>query len=130
MFSAVAEPMGVDYQTAVKVSSGFGGGMYLGSVCGAVTGGIMALGVKYGGVGREPQVKAALLGRVFADRFIAMHKTINCPELIGVDLSKIDLTNPESYKDLNQKKIFASCLGYVKDAAAIVNEMVNTPPKA
>ncbi len=130
MFSAVAEQMGIDYETAIKVASGFGGGMYLGSVCGAVTGGIMALGVKYGGTGMKPQMQAAMLGRVFADRFIAIHRTINCPELIGVDLSKIDLTNPESYKDLNQKKVFANCLGYVKDAATIVNEMVNATPKA
>jgi hypothetical protein len=42
VFSTVAEQTGMDYQTAVKVSAGFGGGMMLGSVCGAVTGGTTA----------------------------------------------------------------------------------------
>ena len=38
VFSAFAEQMGVDYKTAMNVASGFGGGMYMGSVCGAVSG--------------------------------------------------------------------------------------------
>src|SRR5512135_2358708 len=87
----------MDYQTAVKVSAGFGGGMYLGSVCGAVTGGIMAIGLKHGGLG-PTSMKTAILVRDFADRFKAQHKSINCPDLTGFDLSKIDLRNPETLK--------------------------------
>jgi len=32
------------------VSAGFGGGTYLGGACGAVTGAIMAIGLKHGGL--------------------------------------------------------------------------------
>ena len=44
VFSAFSESLGVDYQTAVKLTAGFGGGLGLGLVCGSVTGAIMALG--------------------------------------------------------------------------------------
>lgn len=41
-FSAAA---GIDEKTAMKFAAGFGGGMKRASVCGAVTGGLMALGL-------------------------------------------------------------------------------------
>ncbi len=127
--------MGMDSQTAVKVAGGFGGGMYLGSLCGAITGGIMAIGLKYGGVGVQPSVQTANIVRTFTDRFIAKHRSINCTDLIGgVDLSKIDMSNPENlsefYKAAIQKKVYASCPMYVKDAATIVNELLNEAAKS
>ena len=126
MFSAVAEQMGVDYQTAVKVSCGFGGGMYLGSVCGAVTGGIMAIGLKHGGAGMQANIQTAKMVREFADRFRARHKSINCSDLTGFDLSKIDFNRPEQLKAVADQKGFANCLGYVRDAAAIVSDVLKT----
>ncbi len=123
----------MDYQTAVKVSCGFGGGMFLGSVCGAVSGGIMAIGLKRGGVGMQANLQAAALVRAFADRFKAKHRSINCPDLIGVDLGKVDLTNQaalaEFYKSAQEKKAFAGCAGYVTDATAIVTDLLNDQPK-
>jgi C_GCAxxG_C_C family probable redox protein len=139
----------MDSATAVKVSAGFGGGMYLGSVCGAVTGGIMAIGLKHGGVG-QASIQTAIMVREFADRFKALHKSVNCPDLTGFDLGKIDLRNPEVLKKLfgpvstaegqkavrdmlggrDPKEIFTACGGYVRDAATIVNGLVNAPAKA
>lgn len=133
----------MDYQTAVKVSSGFAGGMYLGSACGAVTGGIMAIGLKSGGVGSASQQTARLV-REFADRFKAQHRSINCTDLTGVDLSKpevlkilsVDLSKPEGLKAVKDalggrdvKELFAACQGYVKDATTIVNELLNDAPR-
>jgi len=40
-----AEAAGIDLETAMKFAAGFGGGMKRASVCGAVTGGLMALGL-------------------------------------------------------------------------------------
>lgn len=45
VFIPVAEDYGMDHETAFKVSSNFRAGMLTGSVCGAVTGGLMALGL-------------------------------------------------------------------------------------
>ncbi len=128
MFSAVAEQIGMDHQTAVKLSSGFGGGMSLGSVCGAVTGGIMAIGLKHGGADRESQMKTARLVRQFTDRFKTQHKSINCPDLTSVDMGKVDVGDPvavsQAYKSAMAKNAFAACPGIVRDAAKIVTELV------
>ena len=40
-----AEAAGLTEETAYRIASNFGGGMKRGSVCGAVTGGLMALGL-------------------------------------------------------------------------------------
>ncbi len=124
----------MDYQTAVKVSAGFGGGMMLGSVCGAVTGAIMAIGLKHGGVNMQAGVQTGIIVREFADRFKALHKSINCPDLTGgFDTGKIDLSKPEvlavAYKTAAEKALFANCTGYVRDATTIVTEILNRPAK-
>jgi C_GCAxxG_C_C family probable redox protein len=128
VFSAVAEQMGMDYQTAVKLSSGFGGGMHS-PVCGAVSGGVMAIGLKHGGLGMEAQVQTAKTIREFIDRFKSLHKSINCPDLVGIDLAKlgIDLTRPETLKAAMEKvpkDAFTVCPAVVADAAKIVSGLV------
>jgi Putative redox-active protein (C_GCAxxG_C_C). len=45
VFIPVAEALGMDIDTAMKVSQHFRAGMFTGSTCGAVTGAIMALGL-------------------------------------------------------------------------------------
>ncbi len=125
----------MDYRTAVKVAGGFGGGMYLGSLCGAITGGIMAIGLKCGGVGMQPSVQTANIVRTFTNRFKAKHRSINCTDLLaGVDLSKVDMSDPEKlsefYKDALQKKVFASCAVYARDAATIVDELLKEAAKS
>ncbi len=116
----------MEYQTAVQVSAGFGGGMYLGSVCGAVTGAIMAIGLKHGGVGMQSGVRTAKLTRIFADRFKAKHASINCTDLLGgVDLSTLDFDKPESFRALLDKNVFAPCPGFVRDAAQIVDDLLH-----
>ncbi len=123
----------MDSQTAVKVSCGFGGGMMIGSVCGAVTGGIMALGLKRGGTGMQAGLAIGKTVRQFTDRFKAQHKSVNCFDLTGFDPTKIDFDKPEVmaavYKEAQAKKLFAACTGFVKDATAIVTEILNEPSK-
>src|SRR5512143_218820 len=46
---AYGPDFGLDAETALKIATGLGGGMGgRGEVCGAVTGGILALGLKFG----------------------------------------------------------------------------------
>ena len=117
---AFAEQMGMDHLTAMKLTSGFGGGMGLGSVCGAVTGAIMAIGLKHGGIGQKSNKETARLVREFADRFKSRHQSINCPDLLGVDLS-----TPEGLQTAKEEKLFTACPGIVKDAATILDELLN-----
>ena len=49
VFSAWAEELGLDRETALRVATAFGGGMgHRGDTCGAVTGAFMAIGLKHG----------------------------------------------------------------------------------
>ena len=71
---------------------GFGAGMARKQeVCGAVTGGIMAIGLKHG-QGREDEKEAKeltyRLAREFMDRFVAEYESCLCRDLLaGCDLS-------------------------------------------
>ena len=49
VFAAFSDVTGIDFETSVKLSSGFGGGMgRMREVCGAVSGMFMVLGTLYG----------------------------------------------------------------------------------
>lgn len=70
---AYAADAGMTQAQASAMSAHFGSGMRMGSVCGAVTGGLMALGL----LGRgEAEVKA------FTKRFRAEAGNINCADLL------------------------------------------------
>ena len=68
-----AEELGLDPDTFYRVAAQFGSGMRRGSVCGAVTGGLMALGLLGGDAHR-----AAKFQRRFKERAGAM----DCAELL------------------------------------------------
>ena len=56
-----AEDAGIDADTAYRMGANFGGGMKMGSVCGVVTGGLMALGL----LGKDdPKVANAFCRRI------------------------------------------------------------------
>ena len=120
VFSVFAEQMGMDYQTAVKLTSGFGGGMGLGSVCGAVTGSFMAIGLKFGGTEPKAKEQTSKLVREFAERFKAQHGSVNCRDLLGCDLN-----TPEGRQKAREKNVHSTiCTGIVRDAAKILNGLL------
>jgi C_GCAxxG_C_C family probable redox protein len=127
VLTAFAPGLGLDHQTALKVASGFGGGMNMGSVCGAVTGAFMTLGLEHGG---DPKANMAKHVREFTARFKAKHQSVNCSELLGIDLSTVDLSDPEQVKALKEKAAkdpnkYARCGGFVRDAVEIVAAMTS-----
>ena len=48
VLASFADALGITEETALKFGSCFGGGMRKGEVCGACTGALMALGMKFG----------------------------------------------------------------------------------
>src|SRR5512139_3660565 len=92
VFYAFCEDLHLEPDTALKMSAGFGGGIgRKGEVCGAVTGGIMALGAKYGrGEKEDPAVANVAYARTgeFMDQFASEHGSCLCRELLnGCDLA-------------------------------------------
>ena len=80
VFCAFAEELGMPLDMAMKTSAGLGGGVgRMREVCGAVTGAVLALGLKYG-----PD-KAAVYPHVqhLCERFKAECGSIVCRELLA-----------------------------------------------
>ncbi len=123
VFSAYSERFGLDEKTALKIAAGFGGGMgRMAETCGAVTGALMVLGLKYGGTSPDRQAKELAYERVrtFADRFKACHGSLACRDLLGCDLS-----TAEGQEAARQNNLFATmCPKFVRDAAEILEEML------
>lgn len=90
VIAAWADEIGLDRQTALLVSSGFGGGMgRLREVCGAVSGAFMVLSYKFGSTDvSDGKAKAALYETIqaFASRFKQENgfDSIVCRELLGL----------------------------------------------
>jgi C_GCAxxG_C_C family probable redox protein len=82
---------GLDDEMARRVSGAFGGGMgHIGETCGAVTGALMLIGLKYGKTrADDAEAKDRTYAKVkeFTDAFKASHGSIKCKDLIGYDIS-------------------------------------------
>lgn len=124
VLSVFCEELGMDPLTALKVASGFGGGMgRMGEVCGAVTGAFIALGLhdwKANPPTPDEKNKVSERIRAFTKEFKKRHGSIVCKDLIGCDLS-----TPQGYKEATDKGVFVSiCRPAVEDAVKIVEEAV------
>lgn len=121
---AFAGAVGLDETAAMNAGRGFGAGIAAhGLTCGAVTGAIMTLGVRAAKLTRdekEAKAKACELGHRFTGRFKARHRTIECKELIGLDLST------EAGRKLNADMQVTRrlCPEFVRTAAEIVDELL------
>lgn len=119
ILAAFCEQFGVDKNTALKISSSFGGGMHLNQTCGAVTGALMVIGLKYGRTKADDtaaKMKNIEVATKFANKFKARHKTLSCTELLGCDISTPE--GLQKAKDNNLIKQF--CPGYVQSACEIL----------
>lgn len=90
VLGAFAEEFGLDKKTALKLGGCFGGGMCKGEVCGACTGALMALGLKYGQCeidDLESRVKTNEVAVAFLEQFKEENGSYLCKELLGCDLS-------------------------------------------
>ena len=120
VFSIFAPDLGLDEKTALRIASGFGGGMACAETCGAVTGSYMAIGLKHGHSSPNPEEKAKTkqLIKNFNEKFKEEHGTLICKELIGYDIS-----TPEGHAAASEAQVFRfKCLNFIKSACAILEK--------
>lgn len=120
-----AEELGISGDEANRVSACFGGGMQLGSVCGAYTGALMAIGLKYGHSNPEGlmQQKDILLAKTaqFKEKFLKEFESVDCKCLIGYDVS-----TPEGLKGaLESGKLLEYCPGLVDKVIQMTEEVLS-----
>jgi len=105
-----------------KIATVFGGGIGMcGSVCGALTGGVMVIGIKYGtdDPSVEKRLKLYSLANKFYNQFKKHHGSVLCRELIEYDLS-----NPEELEKARKKRVFEEkCIKFVRTAVKILREL-------
>ncbi|MEI6292080.1 MAG: C-GCAxxG-C-C family protein [Methanomicrobiales archaeon] len=124
VFSAFSKELGLDPDTAKKIACGFGAGISkTGNICGAVSGAIMVIGLKYGKVTKVDDTatqKTRALVREFMQEFKKRHGSVNCAELLGFNLS-----NPYEYEQArNSKLFFTKCPELVGDAVVILEKIL------
>ena len=88
VIAVFAEDLGMDFETALRISSSFGGGMgKLREVCGAVSAMFMVAGLKNGYTSPEATTEKnehyALIQKLAKD-FETENGSINCGELLGL----------------------------------------------
>ncbi len=124
VLSAYSTKYGLDRDKALKLATGFGGGMGgLGRTCGAVTGGYMVIGLKYGmGTNEviEAKGKTAQIIREFSQRFEDINKSVICKELLDCDLNILGTKGYFTQNELLENR----CLKFVKDVVEILEELL------
>lgn len=124
---AVSDCLAIKSDLIPKIATGFGGGVgRCGFVCGAVSGGVIALGLKFG---RNEPVKQDKLPHWFAQelvkRFIHEFGRVNCRELTDCDLT----TEAGHLKYRKEKVWTVKCRRYIEGAAALAFDIVSENSK-
>ena len=121
VFGAFADELGIDRETAMRLTSSFGGGMgRLREVCGAVSGMFMVAGLKYGYSDPHDQTaKAQHYKRIqdLAADFRSENGSIVCRELLGLPSGPDSPVPAERTADYYKKR---PCAELVKCAAEIM----------
>ena len=128
VFTSFALEFGIDEKTALKIATGFGGGARKGEMCGAVSGALMALGLKYGhchGENLDEKHQAYQITEIFMNRFIALNGTVVCRELLGYDISKKEDKTKIKELDLFKKV----CPKMIRCAAQIAEQIIQEQPQ-
>lgn len=124
VFASLAKMSGLESELALKIATPFGGGVsHTGGICGAITGALMGLGAYFGNdvPNREIKQKNYEIGKQFIDTFNLEFGNIQCPLLLGLDLSK-----GEDQLIAQERDIFrTNCLQYVTGAARMVCSLMD-----
>jgi C_GCAxxG_C_C family probable redox protein len=124
VFTVFGTEHGLSENDCLKISCAFGAGMGRQQfMCGAVTGALMALGMKYGkAMGDDDEKKQITYEktREFFSEFIRMNGTTSCREL----LRGLDINDPVDHQKIIDQGLFDTLCGkYVTDSVRIVEKL-------
>lgn len=101
-----ADVIGLDETVLYKMATHFGGGMKMASVCGAITGGLMALGL----LGADDMKSL----QIYYGKIRAEHDGLmNCADLLRVNAEK------GGEKMAHCNAMIYECVGYVEEIAGL-----------
>ena len=125
VFSAFAEDIGMDRETALRIAGPFGGGIGgMGRTCGAVTGALMVIGYLYGRTDPE-DAETKLANNARVQELVALVEDRRGTTLCREILNGYDLRDPEQYELARQEGLFETgCQKTVEDTAEILEALL------
>jgi C_GCAxxG_C_C family probable redox protein len=124
ILSAFGDPYGIDLELAATLGRSLGGGVgRTGRTCGAVMGAALLIGmVNTNPDETEAKKEVAFKVQEFMRQFEAIHKSCECKNLLGADIS-----TAEGLKKIQDENLFRQlCPTFVKDAARLLEQMLAT----
>jgi C_GCAxxG_C_C family probable redox protein len=124
VLSVFAQDFGLDRDLARRISQGFGAGIaYTDDICGAVSGAIMVIGLRYGRITAEDKTakeKTYAVVNEFLKQFKQRSGSVKCTGLLGYNLS-----DPQQVAEAKKNKVvMARCPMFVRDAVEIVQKLI------
>ena len=119
---AIISTYGGDYglkeADGLRVAAAFGAGIARsGDVCGALSGALMVIGLKHA-KGVESKEKVIAAAQDFMKAFAGRCGSVNCKELLGIDLS-----TPEGQKKFKEGRLSRSrCCEFVRASAELLEK--------
>ena len=120
---ALAESMGVESELIPRIATGFAAGVArTGNMCGALSGAVMGLGLRYGrdAPETEPGRRPYWYGRRIAEAFEEAHGSVTCPGVLGLDID-----DPDDYRRYSEENMWATkCREVIKTAARLAWDLI------
>ena len=114
-FGEYAGELGLDLDETDRIAACFAGGMLMGQTCGAVTGGLMTIGLAFEDVD-EVHEKAQEFTKKFAER----HGSCLCEKLLGCNVG----IPGEKEKAIAEGKLVGLCPGFVVSAMELLDDIL------
>lgn len=125
---ALSEYMGVESELIPRVATGFAAGVArTGNVCGALSGAIMGLGLRYGRDApvTELRMRPYWYGRSLAEAFEEAYGSVTCPGVLGLDID-----DPDDYRRYTEEDMWTTkCREIIKTATGLAYDFLQTEKK-
>lgn len=121
-FAYAAKKLGFDEKTARKIAAGFGGGMFNGERCGAVTGALMGLGLAYGHSCKEDKPDEAKLHEkrvALENKFKERYGSLLCADIIGANIG-----TEEGMKRFKEENLAKDCPTLTAFVCELLDELI------
>lgn len=125
VFTAYRQEEKIGEETSLKLATVFGAGVCCTGreLCGAVSGALMAISMKYGRgslKALDDKSKTYALGKQFMDEFSGKNGSCICGEILGIDIG-----TPEGAKEAQEKGLFTTlCADMVASASDILEKLL------
>lgn len=118
---AYADNLEVDRESLIKIGAAFGAGMGEGETCGAISGALMVIGLRYGRSHSSEEIREKVkeVSQIFKDEFAAHMGSLKCKDLLGMNLK-----HDPDYEKARELGLFESrCPLFIRYAITLIDKL-------